>query len=141
MPDLLVFSVDYTPEMLLADAHVHTTRSDGWWEPDRLAEAAVARGLSAIGITDHDVVAATQIRIALRVPLLVATDIVASVLTRRAAHAPERGFAPITKEGANSPLPSGSRKGNAVCKRRIDRVFQAAIRPYKRWPRMIRRAT
>jgi NAD(P)-dependent dehydrogenase (short-subunit alcohol dehydrogenase family) len=40
--------------MQLADLHVHTTRSDGWWEPERLAEAAVARGLSAIGITDHD---------------------------------------------------------------------------------------
>ena len=40
--------------MLLADLHVHTTRSDGWWEPERLAEAAVARGLSAVGITDHD---------------------------------------------------------------------------------------
>jgi predicted metal-dependent phosphoesterase TrpH len=49
-----VFYGDYTPDMLLADLHVHTTRSDGWWEPERLAEAAVERGLSAIGITDHD---------------------------------------------------------------------------------------
>jgi predicted metal-dependent phosphoesterase TrpH len=44
--------------MLLADLHVHTTRSDGWWEPERLAEAAAARGLSAIGITDHDDISA-----------------------------------------------------------------------------------
>jgi predicted metal-dependent phosphoesterase TrpH len=44
--------------MLLADLHVHTTGSDGWWQPERLAEAAVARGLSAIGITDHDHIAA-----------------------------------------------------------------------------------
>ncbi|MGH2549793.1 MAG: PHP domain-containing protein [Thermomicrobiales bacterium] len=58
MTDLRVFYGDYSPEMLLADLHVHTTRSDGWWEPERLAEAAVARGLSAIGITDHDDVAA-----------------------------------------------------------------------------------
>ena len=54
MADLRVFYGDYDPGMLLADPHVHTTRSDGWWEPERLAEAAVARGLSAIGITDHD---------------------------------------------------------------------------------------
>jgi predicted metal-dependent phosphoesterase TrpH len=49
-----VFYGSYDPDMLLADLHVHTTRSDGWWEPERLAEAAVARGLSAIGVTDHD---------------------------------------------------------------------------------------
>jgi predicted metal-dependent phosphoesterase TrpH len=58
MADLRVFYGDYEPGMLLADPHVHTTRSDGWWEPERLAEAAVARGLSAIGITDHDDIAA-----------------------------------------------------------------------------------
>jgi predicted metal-dependent phosphoesterase TrpH len=58
MTDLRVFYGDYSAEMLLADLHVHTTRSDGWWEPERLAEAAVARGLSAIGITDHDDIAA-----------------------------------------------------------------------------------
>lgn len=58
MTDLRIFYGDYSPDMLLADLHVHTTRSDGWWEPERLAEAAVARGLSAIGITDHDDIAA-----------------------------------------------------------------------------------
>lgn len=42
------------PGMKLADLHVHTTRSDGWWHPERLAEAAVAMGLSAIAVTDHD---------------------------------------------------------------------------------------
>jgi predicted metal-dependent phosphoesterase TrpH len=57
MVDLRVFHGDYSPGMLLADPHIHTTRSDGWWEPERLAEAAVARGLSAIGITDHDDIA------------------------------------------------------------------------------------
>jgi len=54
MTDLRVFYGDYSADMQLADLHVHTTRSDGWWEPERLAESAVARGLSAIGITDHD---------------------------------------------------------------------------------------
>jgi predicted metal-dependent phosphoesterase TrpH len=58
MADLRVFYGEYTSDMLLADLHIHTTRSDGWWEPERLAEAAVARGLSAIGITDHDDIAA-----------------------------------------------------------------------------------
>lgn len=58
MADLHVFYGDYEPGMQLADPHVHTTRSDGWWVPERLAEAAVTRGLSAIGITDHDDIAA-----------------------------------------------------------------------------------
>src|SRR5690349_17464590 len=58
MADLRVFYGEYSTDMLLADLHVHTTRSDGWWEPERLAEAAVARGLSAVGITDHDDIAA-----------------------------------------------------------------------------------
>jgi hypothetical protein len=49
-----VFYGEYAPDMKLADLHVHTIHSDGWWSPERLAEAAVARGLSAIGITDHD---------------------------------------------------------------------------------------
>ncbi len=58
MSNLRLFYGDYAADMLLADLHVHTTRSDGWWEPERLAEAAVECGLSAIGITDHDDVAA-----------------------------------------------------------------------------------
>lgn len=58
MNDLELFYGDYAPDMLLADLHVHTRRSDGWWAPERLAEAALARGLSAIGITDHDDIAA-----------------------------------------------------------------------------------
>jgi hypothetical protein len=58
MSEPRVFYGDYEPGMRLADLHVHTTRSDGWWEPERLAEAAVARGLNALGITDHDDVSA-----------------------------------------------------------------------------------
>jgi len=53
-----VFYGDYAPDMLLADLHVHTRRSDGWWSPECLADAALARGLSAIGLTDHDDIAA-----------------------------------------------------------------------------------
>ncbi|GIW04693.1 MAG: phosphotransferase [Thermomicrobiales bacterium] len=49
-----IFHGDFPPDALLADLHVHTRRSDGWWQPERLAEAAVARGLSAIAVTDHD---------------------------------------------------------------------------------------
>jgi predicted metal-dependent phosphoesterase TrpH len=56
--DLELVWGDYAPDMLLADLHVHTRRSDGWWTPERLAEAALERGLSALGITDHDDVAA-----------------------------------------------------------------------------------
>lgn len=57
MAEIELFYGDYAPDMLLADIHLHTTFSDGWWEPARLAEAAVARGLSAIAITDHDEIA------------------------------------------------------------------------------------
>jgi predicted metal-dependent phosphoesterase TrpH len=38
------------------DLHLHTTWSDGRWEPQRVVEEAAARGLAAIAITDHDVV-------------------------------------------------------------------------------------
>jgi hypothetical protein len=51
---LEVYCGAYEPGMRLADLHIHTRRSDGWWEPGPLAEAAVARGLDAVGITDHD---------------------------------------------------------------------------------------
>jgi len=54
MAELRVFNGNYSPGMLLADPHVHTTRSDGWWEPERLAEAAVAGGLSAVGYLHAD---------------------------------------------------------------------------------------
>ena len=39
-----------------ADLHLHTTWSDGRWEPRRVVEEAADRGLDAIAITDHDVV-------------------------------------------------------------------------------------
>lgn len=53
-----VFYGDYEPGMSLCDPHVHTRRSDGWFTPEALAEAAVEAGLSAIGVTDHDDIAA-----------------------------------------------------------------------------------
>lgn len=40
------------------DLHLHTTWSDGRWEPRRVVEEAAARGLAAIAVTDHDVVGA-----------------------------------------------------------------------------------
>lgn len=38
------------------DLHLHTSWSDGRWEPRRVVEEAAAHGLAAIAITDHDVV-------------------------------------------------------------------------------------
>ena len=38
------------------DLHLHTSWSDGRWEPRRVVEEAAARGLTAISITDHDVI-------------------------------------------------------------------------------------
>ncbi|QDX40155.1 PHP domain-containing protein [Salarchaeum sp. JOR-1] len=40
--------------MVYADLHVHTTRSDGTFEPDEVAPAAAGAGLDAVAITDHD---------------------------------------------------------------------------------------
>ena len=38
------------------DLHLHTTWSDGRWEPRRVVDEAAAHGLAAIAVTDHDVV-------------------------------------------------------------------------------------
>lgn len=40
------------------DLHAHTTASDGLAPPDRFVAAALAAGLGAIAVTDHDTVAA-----------------------------------------------------------------------------------
>ena len=39
---------------MLADLHIHTTFSDGINTPEAIVRQAVAAGLSAIAITDHD---------------------------------------------------------------------------------------
>lgn len=36
------------------DLHIHTTASDGTWEPEYIAELAAKSGISLISITDHD---------------------------------------------------------------------------------------
>lgn len=41
---------------MLVDLHVHTTASDGTYSPREVVEYAKQRGLSAVGITDHDTV-------------------------------------------------------------------------------------
>lgn len=38
----------------MIDLHTHTTESDGTYSPQALVEAAVAAGLEALAITDHD---------------------------------------------------------------------------------------
>jgi len=40
------------------DLHIHTTASDGAWEPAEVVHGARSGGLHAISITDHDTVAA-----------------------------------------------------------------------------------
>src|SRR5690554_6286750 len=37
-----------------ADLHIHTTASDGKWEPNQLGSEACKRGLNIIAVTDHD---------------------------------------------------------------------------------------
>lgn len=36
------------------DLHIHTTASDGTWEPEYIAELSAKSGISLISITDHD---------------------------------------------------------------------------------------
>ena len=40
--------------MILADLHLHTTKSDGRLTPTELVNLAVSRGLEVIAITAHD---------------------------------------------------------------------------------------
>jgi predicted metal-dependent phosphoesterase TrpH len=44
------------PETRFVDLHLHTTWSDGRWDPGRVVEEAASRDLAAISVTDHDVV-------------------------------------------------------------------------------------
>ena len=46
------------------DLHTHSTASDGEFSPAELAQLALARGLSAIALTDHDTVAGLDAAIA-----------------------------------------------------------------------------
>jgi hypothetical protein len=51
---LIVTAGAYAPGMSLADVHLHTRRSDGWFTSETLAEAALKAGLDAVVVTDHD---------------------------------------------------------------------------------------
>ena len=44
-------------DFLLIDLHTHTNESDGTYSPGQLVEEAVATGLEALAITDHDTIA------------------------------------------------------------------------------------
>ena len=39
-----------------ADLHIHTTESDGTWNPRQIGREAQKRGLDIIAVTDHDTV-------------------------------------------------------------------------------------
>lgn len=52
--ELVAVAGAFEPDMQLADVHIHTRRSDGWFSIEALAEAALAAGLDALVVTDHD---------------------------------------------------------------------------------------
>ncbi|MFP4590364.1 MAG: PHP domain-containing protein [Halobacteriales archaeon] len=48
-------------EPVVADLHVHTTRSDGAIDPDDLGRLAADRGLEVVAMTDHDQLPPTDV--------------------------------------------------------------------------------
>ena len=40
----------------MIDLHMHTNKSDGEFDPRKVVEKAIQKGLKAIAITDHDVI-------------------------------------------------------------------------------------
>jgi len=45
---------------LSIDLHLHTTASDGRWEPEKLVDLAAERGLRVMAVTDHDTVSGIE---------------------------------------------------------------------------------
>lgn len=45
-----------SPDTMVADLHLHTSFSDGTYTPEELTDHAVAAGLDAVALTDHDTV-------------------------------------------------------------------------------------
>ncbi len=45
---------------MLADLHVHSVYSDGWYTPDELCKRARERGVSLLSVTDHDTLAGDE---------------------------------------------------------------------------------
>ena len=50
------------------DLHIHTTASDGTFTPSEIIQMALARGLGAIAITDHDTLAGSRAALAMQPP-------------------------------------------------------------------------
>ena len=44
----------HAPERRKADLHLHSTRSDGHWPPERVVEKAARAGVAVMALTDHD---------------------------------------------------------------------------------------
>ena len=47
-------SIGHTDAMIVADLHVHTTASDGWFTLSTLVKTAAAADIEAVAVTDHD---------------------------------------------------------------------------------------
>lgn len=73
----------------MIDLHVHTTASDGRLSPREVVSAAVERGLSAIAITDHDVLSGVEAALAEApegLEIVPGIEMTAAWEGRRAAH-------------------------------------------------------
>ena len=66
IPDGVIPGMGQMTACMKADLHVHTTYSDGTWTPRRRSSTwpAATRGMAVLAITDHDALAAAQMRCA-----------------------------------------------------------------------------
>ncbi|MDO8639031.1 MAG: PHP domain-containing protein [Candidatus Daviesbacteria bacterium] len=77
----------YSPDLLLADHHIHTRGSDGCLKPAEVIEFALKHNLKTIGITDHEVIApALKVKKYCEDKGITLEVIIASEITTRSGH-------------------------------------------------------
>ena len=83
--------------MIRFDLHIHSTASDGAWEPEEVAQAAHDAGLAGFALTDHDTLAglpaASEAAARLGIQCIPGVEISAAVLGRE-VHLLAYGFDP-----------------------------------------------
>src|SRR5713226_3361435 len=110
---------------VFVDLHVHTTASDGRLSPAETVLAAAERGLTAVAITDHDVLSGLDEALMAAPPgleVVPGIEMTPSWKGRRAVHVLGYFIAP-----ANPALQAALGKARRLMERHVDTVL-AAIR-------------